>query len=239
MPNWVYNGLTIEGNPDEVNKLINQMNKPFVNKVEAFGDLEFKVKEVKFSNPVFAFHNIYSYIDHGVTDEEYIGQPPRNPDKSFADWMKFETNDWYNFNNREWGTKWDVAVRDGDEYPSTYMEGPVENADNSVAYYNFDTAWGMPIAALEKLSAQYPELLMTLSYEEETGWGGEMEFLNGNVISNSEYGWQCKECEHQEAETPWCEECEYDICPSCNWGEPDERCQTHAVQSDSIEGITV
>ena len=29
MPNWVFNGLTIEGNPDEVNKLVIQMNKPF------------------------------------------------------------------------------------------------------------------------------------------------------------------------------------------------------------------
>ena len=27
MPNWVYNGLTIEGNPDEVNKLVsNKIN---------------------------------------------------------------------------------------------------------------------------------------------------------------------------------------------------------------------
>jgi len=89
MPNWVYIGLTIEGNPEQVKSLIKQMNKPFVNKVEAFGDLSFKVKEIKFSNPVFAFHNIYSYLDHGVTDEVYIGQPPRDPDKSFADWMKF------------------------------------------------------------------------------------------------------------------------------------------------------
>ena len=29
MPNWVYNGLTIEGNPDSVTKLTNQMNQPF------------------------------------------------------------------------------------------------------------------------------------------------------------------------------------------------------------------
>ncbi len=29
MPNWVYNGLTIEGNPDQVKSLITQMNKPF------------------------------------------------------------------------------------------------------------------------------------------------------------------------------------------------------------------
>jgi len=117
------------------------------------------------------------------------------------------------------------------------------SGENYVVHYNFETAWGIPHAALEKLSAQYPELLMTLSYEEETGWGGEMEFLNGHTISNSEYGWQCKECDHQEDETPYCEDFEYDMFPSCGWGEPmDEdraKCQTHAVQSDSIEGIKI
>jgi len=30
MPNWVYNGLTIEGNPEQVDKLVEQMNTPFV-----------------------------------------------------------------------------------------------------------------------------------------------------------------------------------------------------------------
>jgi len=39
MPNWVYNGLTIEGNPEQVKSLIKQMNKPFINYYEAHGDL--------------------------------------------------------------------------------------------------------------------------------------------------------------------------------------------------------
>ena len=28
MPNWVFNGLTIEGEPEQVKSLITQMNKP-------------------------------------------------------------------------------------------------------------------------------------------------------------------------------------------------------------------
>ena len=228
MPNWVYNGLTIEGNPDEVKSLINQMNKPFVNPVESNGDLSFNVKQVKYVNPVFAFNNIYSYRDAGVSDDVYLGQPPKTPD--FSDWMKFESNDWYNFNNREWGTKWDVAVAEGEKYAETSIQ-EAENGENYVVYYSFNTAWSVPIPAIKKLSAQYPNLLMTLSYEEETGWGGEMEVLRGEVISESEYGWQCRECDHTEDETPYCEDCEYDMCPACGWGEPDEACQTHSVES--------
>ena len=242
MPNWVFNGLTIEGNPEQVKKLMKQMNKPFKSPVQTIGlgDLSFAVKSVLYPNPIFAFHNIYSYLDAGITDEEYVGQPPRTED--FKDWLKFETNDWYNFNNREWGTKWDVAVSHDEEYPDTYMEDTV-NGENHVVYYNFNTAWSVPVPALKKLSAQYPTLLMTLSYEEETGWGGEMEFLRGEVISNSEYGWKCRECDHMEEDTPYCDTCDFDMCPSCGYGEPrDEdraKCQTHMVLLESTEKAEV
>ena len=81
--------------------------------------------------------------------------------------------------------------------------------------------------------------LPILSYEEETGWGGEREYLRGECISESEYGWRCRECDHTEDETPYCEDCEYDMCPSCGWGEPDEACQTHSVQLESKEKAEV
>lgn len=192
MPNWVFNGLTIEGNPEQVKALMTQMNKPFIYSITPVGDLSYDVKQTKYVNPVFAFHNIYNYRDHGVTDEQYHSQPPRSTD--FSEAMKFETNDWYNFNVREWGTKWDVAVSEDDKHPDTYME-EAENGENYVVYYNFNTAWSRPLPALQKLSAQYPNLLMTLSYEEETGWGGEMEFLRGEIISESEYDNKCRECD--------------------------------------------
>jgi len=236
MPNWVYNGLTIEGNPDQVKSLIKQMNKPFVYSVQSNGDLSFDIKQRKYVNPIFAFHNIYSYVDHGVSDTEYHGQPPSSADSSFADWIKFETNDWYNFNNREWGTKWDVAVAEDDKYPDTTMED-YENAENHVVHYNFNTAWSRPLGAISKLSAQYPTLLFTLSYEEETGWGGEMEFLRGEVISESEYDNMCRDCDATN-QMEYCEEDCGEICGNCNWlGEADleavAKCQTHKIYLDT------
>ena len=236
MPNWVYNGLTIEGNPDSVNKLIEQMNKPFVSPIKPNGDLAFNIKERKYVNPIFAFHNIYSYKDAGITDEVYHSQPSFDKDASFADFLKFPDNDWYNFNNREWGVKWDVAVAEDEKYPETYMEGPVVNGENKVVYYNFNTAWGIPQNAIEKLSAQYPNLLFSLSYEEETGWGGEMEFLRGQVISDSSYDNKCRDCDAENT-LEWCEDCEEQLCSNCNWlGEADleavAECQTHKIYLD-------
>jgi hypothetical protein len=230
MPNWVYNGLTIEGNPEQVKSLIKQMNKPFVYSVEANGDLAYSIEKRKYVNPIFAFHNIYSYKDAGITDAEYHSQPPRNDGASFADFMKFESNDWYNFNNREWGVKWDVAVSEGDEYSNTNME-EAENGENYVVHYNFETAWSRPLPALQKLSAQYPTLLFTLSYEEETGWGGETEILRGEIISDNQYDSKCNDCDATDT-LEYCEDCENDVCSVCNYGAEDV-CETHKEKADA------
>jgi hypothetical protein len=226
MPNWVYNGLTIEGNPEQVDKLVEQMNKPFVDFITPIGDLSFanNVRN-KYVNPIFSFRNIIAPTDI----EAYKAQPDFN--------NREEQNDWYNWNIRNWGVKWDVAVREGDEYPDTYMEGPVVNGDNKAVYYNFNTAWGVPTNAISNLSSQYPALLFSLSYQEETGWGGEMEFLRGEMISNSEYDSQCRDCDATDC-MEYCENDCGEICSVCNWlGEADldavAECQTHKVYLDT------
>ena len=228
MPNWVYNGLNIEGKPEQVNKLVAQVGKSYSVPMEVMnmGDISSsgfptKIEEVKYTNPVFSFFNIIAPTNL----EAYAKQPPRY--ENIAEAMQHKSDSWYDFNNREWGTKWDVAVSDTNEYPDTYMEGPTENGENLVVYYNFNTAWGVAEPALTNLSSQYPDLLFTLSYEEETGWGGEMEILRGEIISHSNYEWKCRECDHTEDETPYCEDCDYDMCPSCGFGEPSETCEVH------------
>jgi hypothetical protein len=228
MPNWVYNGLTIEGKPEQVKSLIVQMNKPFVDSIKPNGDLAYSVTQRKYVNPIFSFRNIIAPTDM----EAYHSQPVFPEQFSLA----FEGNDWYNFNNREWGTKWDVAVCEDDTYPTTTIE-ETENGDNYVVHYNFETAWSRPLPAIQKLSAQYPTLLFTLSYEEETGWGGEMEFLRGEIISESEYDSMCRDCEA----TDQMEYCENDcgsICGACHWlGEADleavAECDEHKVYLDT------
>jgi hypothetical protein len=228
MPNWVYNGLTIEGKPEQVKSLIVQMNKPFVDSIKPNGDLAYSVTQRKYVNPIFSFRNIIAPTDM----EAYHSQPVFPEQFSLA----FEGSDWYNFNNREWGTKWDVAVCEDDTYPTTTIE-ETENGENYVVHYNFETAWSRPLPAIQKLSAQYPTLLFTLSYEEETGWGGEMELLRGEIISESEYDSMCRDCEA----TDQMEYCENDcgsICGNCHWlGEADleavAECDEHKVYLDT------
>ena len=217
MPNWVYNGLTVEGNADEVTRMVAQLNSPFSRVHDSWNPAtnQHEKKTVTYPNPVFAFWNIIKPTNLDEYDKPSQGTQMQNP------------LGWYNWNLSNWGVKWDVCVSSDEKYPDTYMEGPVQNGDNLVVYYNFNTAWGIPGQALTNLSSQYPSLLFTLSYEEETGWGGEIEILRGEVISQSEYGWMCKECDHKEEETPWCDDCEFDICPSCGYNESSEPCDEH------------
>ena len=74
MPNWVFNGLTIEGNPEQVKSLITQMNKPFVMVHDNWNVVtqKMEVKQTTYPNPVFAFHNIYNHRDAGITDDVYL-----------------------------------------------------------------------------------------------------------------------------------------------------------------------
>jgi hypothetical protein len=237
MPNWVYNGLTIEGNPDSVKKLMEQMNQPFVKLHDSWnpstGNME--VKQTTYPNPVFAFHNIFNHTQAGISDEEYLKQPDHT--LSLQEAMQFKGNHWYDFNVREWGTKWDVGVSSDDKYPDTTMEDTA-NGENHVVHYNFNTAWSRPMPALIKLSTQYPDLLFTLSYEEETGWGGELELLRGVVISESEYENMCRDCDATD-QMEYCEEADCgQICGNCHWlGEADleavAECQTHKVYLDT------
>ena len=225
MPNWVYNGLTIEGNPDSVTKLTQQLNQPYTRHFEDVWDMKTNTmgpRDVTYSNPVFSFWNIIKPTDL----DSYTKQ--RDHSKDVYD---NSGDDWYSWNNRNWGTKWDVSVSDDNEHPNTYMEGPTPNGDNLVVYYNFETAWSRPLSALENLSAQYPDLLLTLSYEEETGWGGECEFLRGKYIAGLEYETKCNECEAYDG-MEYCEDCENDVCSECGFGSEDV-CETHKEKADA------
>lgn len=227
MPNWVYNGLTIEGPKESVIKLKEQMNQPFLDYITANGDLAYSIEKTKYSNPIFSFRNIISPTDL----EAYKQQPWSGDMENRVD----NPDSWYNWNIRNWGVKWDVAVSNEDKHPETYMEEH-ENGENYVVYYNFNTAWGVADKALTNLSAQYPDLLFTLSYEEETGWGGEWEILRGVIISQSEYDNKCRDCDSTNT-LDYCDDCGEELCSNCNWlGEADleavKECQTHAIYLD-------
>ena len=227
MPNWVYNSLHIEGEAEDIKRLKEQVNQPFIRQHDQWnpetGKME--LKDYSYSNPVFAFWNIIKPTDM----ETYVLQKDPNHDNTVID---FKGNNWYDWNVRNWGTKWDVGVGDEEKYPETELI----HDDETVIAYRFNTAWGAPIQAIETLSSQYPNLEFNLSFEEETGWGGEYIFVDGNSTEIESYESKCRDCDANDC-MEYCENDCGEICSACNYlGEADldavAECDTHKVFLD-------
>lgn len=212
MPNWVFNELKVSGSPTEVQKLKEQMNKPFTDLIEILGKSGRELKEVKYSNPVFSFRNIIAPTDLKVYrsyDEE---------DERF----------WYDWNTRNWGVEWDVAVPDdGPQYPYTQIVSDfslVSAKANRILTYKFRTPLGTAEYALLTLSLQYPTLRFTLEYQADTGWGGETQYQNGKLHIISAHDTICWECCSTDCFEP-CESCNTEVCQYCKSKIDGQKCE--------------
>lgn len=208
MPNWVFNSLCVSGEPESIAKLKEQVNQPFSKEHDewVFETKSYVRTEISFNNPVFAFWNIVRPPEDKM--DEYNGrhgysQEGRTGDTEF---------NWYNFNNREWGTKWDVAIHNNEEYSDT----EIMDEGSGFIIYKFNTAWSPPFPVIQELSKQYPDLIVDLEYEEEQGWGGEITFRNGEIIDQKEYDNRCSECDEYDV-MEYDEENGIDKCKKCGY----------------------
>ena len=213
MPNWCYNYLDISGG--DVSALKTQLNTPFEVMHDSWnketGQMEKKL--FQYSNPVFAFWNIVKPTNL----EAYYGPQPQT---DLSKGLSFDSDHWYDWNVRNWGTKWDVCVNEDDKYPETEL---TDEGENFISY-RFNTAWSPPTEAIVKLSEQYPNLVFTLSFEEETGWGGEVVIENGEPMETESYDSKCRDCEALDT-LQYCDNDCGEICDSCHYlGEADLDC---------------
>jgi hypothetical protein len=166
MPNWVENTLEISADKETIAKIKKQLNASFTIMIDN--------SMTTYNNPVIALWNMVK-----PTDLEAYG---KQPDFTNKDELLIG-KDWYSWNNFNWGTKWDIAVPDNDGDSGTCL---VVN-DETLLAYGFQTAWSPPLPAIKELSLQFPQATITIEYEEEQGWGGEIEFKNGEHILIKEY----------------------------------------------------
>ena len=196
MPNWVFNHLSVDGSKEDIAKLKAQVGASITTKYEDKEEVE--------KQPIFSFMNILPppadkldeyYGTHGFADGEKKGDSEYN---------------WYNFNNREWGTKWDAC------------EVELLEEDETSLHYKFDTAWSSPTPVIEKLAQQNPNLNITLEYREEQGWGAEINFQGSTTEIIREWDVPSTHEEEMEANDNYCWRCEnfdgdyddlYDDCP--------------------------
>jgi len=230
MPNWVYNSLQIDGPAEDISAVKKQLNQPFQRQHDqwnpATGKME--LQDTVYSNPVFAFWNIIKPTNLEAYNKQADHTLP------MEEQLLFKGENWYDWNVTNWGTKWDVAVYDNDKYPETELMDEEDWTDRTA--YRFNTAWSPPLPAIATLSEQYPNLEFTLSYEEETGWGGEVLFVNGQDTVLENYETKCRDCDAFNT-MEYCENDCGEICNSCHYlGEADlecvAECDEHKVYLD-------
>lgn len=230
MPNWVFNNLSVTGEIDELIKFKEEIGQPYTTYHQDLvsedgkwaknedGSYKYETKE-QVHESVFSFWNAVSPTNL----DAYFGiKPPKqhNPDETMAETMAEikrgfeEDDDWYNWNVRNWGTKWDACNAAVWEEPSELR-------------YDFDTPWGIPEEGMIAVSKKYPNLTFDLHSEEEQGWGADIIFKAGEAtvmkdwdIPNSHQDYvdlerECWGCESvwKQPDGTWDTSSLYDDCP--------------------------
>ena len=110
---------------------------------------------------------------------ELVNRPAMAPGACSSDVQliaKYGARDWYEWCNKNWGTKWDVMA-DG--------VGFDEEGVFLVAY--FESAWAPPVPGIRAISELFPDVQFDLRYEEPgCDFEGQFVALNGKVLCNEE-----------------------------------------------------
>ena len=75
---------------------------------------------------------------------------------------KYGYKNWYDWCVSEWGTKWNAGGSDNADMQIDWDE----DGDDSIALFQFDTAWAPALGVLQKLRDDHPELSVECSYHE-------------------------------------------------------------------------
>ena len=84
--------------------------------------------------------------------------PPRKRDKTLIE--KYGTDNWYDWSCTNWGTKWNA-------YEQTKGEPQTDETGNQTETIFFQTAWSTPFPVIRKLSEQFPEVNLHVTFADE------------------------------------------------------------------------
>lgn len=159
MPNWVYQTLTVEGDAKQV---------------AAF------VEKAKCEAQALDFNQFIKMPDElRNTEQVYYADPEQKAKQEeiyAANKSKYGYASWYDWACSNWNTKWNAA------------DVELEMQDNdTVAFYQFQTAWDAPIPVFHVMSQMFPSLTFTVTADEESQeFYYEKVFASGGEISHTD-----------------------------------------------------
>lgn len=160
MPNHVYNTMSVTGSPEAL---------------KAFAE------KAKHEDREFSYWNFVTPPQEALDSGEYWAT------RGFVKGEKsgYTANNWYEFNVREWGTKWDTYDLDVQVAPKAY-------------YATFSSAWSPPMPVFQAMVEQHPDLEFDFSWEEEQGWGGDAIGAGGHFSVTNEWDIPNSHADHVE-----------------------------------------
>lgn len=153
MPNHVYNTMTVEGTPEAI---------------KAFRE------KARHEDKEFSYWNFITPPQEAIDSGEYEGTRGYENGQPIGR----TPNNRYEFNIREWGTKWDAY-----EVDTNFVYDDPE----TTFFVQWASAWGEPRPVFEAMTKQHPELSFEFSWEEEQGWGGEAKGRTGHFTVEEEW----------------------------------------------------
>jgi len=154
MPNWVFTTMTVSGKETDLRNFMWKASAPYATYFRGVRTIN------EDGTPSFDANAIDEKVHTGCISFMNF-RSPENRDAYFA--SAHPEDGWYEWNAREWGTKWDACN------PEMTQDDP----STGVVEYRFDTAWTPAEGAFTAIVAQHPELRFHFHCEEETGWGVE------------------------------------------------------------------
>ena len=166
MPNWCQNEVSVTGDEDELTKFSDYVKGEYV--PFSFGAIMPMPPELENTTSPPHIYETQEELDaylatlsveaYNGSEEYYKSAVNRGMTREYSDYLikTYGANNWYDWCNEEWGTKWDV---DDVGFEPNIAWGELR--------YDFDTAWGPPEGIHAFLTDRFPTLHISWFWREE------------------------------------------------------------------------
>jgi len=184
MPNWCFNNVIVSAKTEQ--ELVEFLD--FADQTHTSYFEDWKTKEVVMNqNAKGVFWNfvtptdLFSYFGEEVFKKTDIYKDDKFDNEAFmAEFVRSmaEDNDWYHWNCRNWGTKWDIELE--------RENISIDKNDKTDGYFfnwHFSTAWSPAEGAYRAMAERFPNLTFDYEITEEANfYAGKLHFANGELV---------------------------------------------------------
>ena len=204
MPNWVYNEVSLNGEPKDIKKLLDfvkgdtdfdfnkiiPMPEELNIKNSSITDLSVIIENYKQKGESEDYLRRYKNQNESIEETiDRLKEEKRYDEdlgkKGYDNYKKYGYSTWYTWRNNHWNTKWNA-------------NDVIINENNNLI--SFDTAWDVPYPIFAKLSELFPKITISTISEFESGDDTEVHsYLDGEEVQldqhSKEYNRILKEAE--------------------------------------------